>query len=141
MRAPKSGKGAQTGLKLDAVIGVSSSAALVGLAVVLSFAPNLLGQNIAQASSYLWLVLLVPAFRNAIELHTDLLYGHERMAARVWLLIYLGVMKATLIALLLAHTGEFGEVAIWLNGVFALLYGASALITYRRILKPSVSEN
>lgn len=135
MRERKSGKGANTGLQLDAAIAAVSILGLVMLTILLSLAPNLIGENIAMGVSFLWFVLLVPAFRNAIELHTDLLYGHEKMAARVLLLICLGVLKAVLIGALLTQTDDFQKVALWLNGIFAALYGVSALITYRKILK------
>ena len=133
MRSRKSGGAANTGLKLDLIIGLTSIVAIVGIAGLLSFVPNILGQNIAMGASFLWLLVLVPAFRNAIELHTDLLYGHQFMAARVALLAYLGTLKALLIAIVLGHTQEFAEVALLLNLVFGALYIASALVTYSRL--------
>jgi len=140
MRARQAGTSASTGFKLDAAIGIVSVAALLAMALILSFAPNILGKNIAAGASFLWAVALVPAFRNSIELHTDLLYGHERMAARVVLLLYLGFMKATLLAMLLNYTNDFSTIAVWLNVVFAILYAASALITYERVLKEPKEE-
>ncbi|MEP0942517.1 MAG: lipopolysaccharide biosynthesis protein [Rhizobiaceae bacterium] len=133
MRGRKSGQAAKTGLKLDMVIGTTSVMAIAAIALLLSFAPTLLGENIAMGAAFLWLVLLVPAFRNAIELHTDLLYGHQFMAARVALLAYLGTLKAFLIALVLGYTNDFGEIALLLNVVFGVLYLASALVTYGRL--------
>ncbi len=133
MRARQSRQSAQTGLKLDLAIGASSVVALAVLAFILSLMPNLLGKNISLGASYLWLVLLVPAFRNAIELHTDLLYGHQFMATRVALLGYLVMLKASLLALLLGLLSNVSEVALWLNVVFAVLYVASALVTYDRL--------
>ncbi len=134
MRKRQSRQMASTGLKLDALIAFVSVGALIAIALLLSFFPNFLGKNISLGASYLWLVLLVPAFRNAIELHTDLLYGHERMASRVWLLIYLAITKAALLALILNYTDDFATVAIWLNAAFGLLYLASALAVYKIIL-------
>ena len=109
--------------------------AIAAIALLLSFAPNILGENIAMGASFLWLILLVPAFRNAIELHTDLLYGHQFMASRVALLAYLGTLKAFMIALVLGHTQDFAEIALLLNVVFGALYLASALVTYARLNK------
>ncbi|MEM7291403.1 MAG: hypothetical protein AAF412_13700, partial [Pseudomonadota bacterium] len=137
MRSRKSGGAAKTGLKLDLIIGFTSIVAIVGIAGLLSFAPNILGKNIAMGASFLWLLVLVPAFRNAIELHTDLLYGHQFMAARVALLAYLGTLKALLIAIVLGHTQDFAEVALLLNLVFGALYVASALVTYSRLNRQS----
>ena len=138
MRSRKSGSAARTGLKLDLIIGSTSVMAIIAIAVLLSFAPNILGENIALGASFLWLIVLVPAFRNSIELHTELLYGHQFMASRVVLLAYLGTLKACLIALILGQTQDFTEVAILLNVMFGLLYLASALVTYSRLnRKPS----
>ena len=135
MRSRKSGQLAKTGMKLDFLVGCVSVAAILVLAVMLSIVPTILGQNIALGASFLWLVILVPAFRNAIELHTELLYGHQFMASRVILLAYLATMKAFLIALVLNHTTDFSQLAILLNVVFGALYIASALVTYARVLK------
>ncbi len=138
MRQRQSRQLAKTGLKLDALIALVSVGAMVAIALLLSFFPNFLGKSISLGASYLWLVLLVPAFRNAIELHTDLLYGHERMASRIWLLIYLAVMKASLLALILYYTTDFATVAVWLNAAFGLLYFVSAIVVYKIILnKPA----
>ncbi|MEP1208706.1 MAG: lipopolysaccharide biosynthesis protein [Rhizobiaceae bacterium] len=140
MRSRKSGNAARTGLKLDFLIGVTSVAAIVAIATLLSFAPNLLGENIALGASFLWLVFLVPAFRNSIELHTELLYGHQFMASRVVLLAYLGTLKAFLIALVLGHTKDFAEVALLMNVIFGMLYLASALVTYSRLNRKSLAS-
>ena len=141
MRTRRTGNGAKTGLMLDLLIGVTSVGMLAALALFLSFFPAVLGKNIVLGVSFLWLVLLVPAFRNAIELHTDLLYGHQKMAARVWLLVYVGTLKAVLLTALLNYTTNFATVAIWLNVVFAALYGASALVTYVRVLDHADMRN
>lgn len=133
MRSRQSGQAARTGLKLDLIIGLSSIAGLLAIAGVLSFFPNILGENIALGASFLWMLILVPAFRNAIELHTELLYGHQFMAARVALLAYLGTLKAFLITLVFSQTSAFNEIALWLNLVFGGLYLASALVTYSRL--------
>ncbi len=140
MRSRKNGAAAKTGLKLDFLIGLSSSAAIIAIAILLSFAPNLLGENIALGASFLWMVILVPAFRNSIELHTELLYGHQFMASRVVLLAYLGTLKAFLIALVLGYTKDFTEVALLLNVMFGLLYIASALVTYSRLNRRSTVQ-
>jgi len=140
MRSRKFGAAARTGLKLDLVIGLTSVAAIIALAVLLSFAPQILGENIALGASFLWLVALVPAFRNSIELHTELLYGHQFMASRVALLAYLGTLKAFLITLVLGYTKDFTEVAMLLNVMFGMLYVASALVTYSRLNKKPTDQ-
>ncbi|MEM8751076.1 MAG: lipopolysaccharide biosynthesis protein [Pseudomonadota bacterium] len=137
MRQRKSGGEPLTGLRLDLLIAFVSIAAMAAMAIILSLAPGILGQNIALATSYLWLLLLVPAFRNAIELHTELLYGHERMKQRVLLLAYLTVMKGLLLAVLLGQVEDFHTIALWLNGMFAVLYLVSAIVTYGQVLQRS----
>ena len=133
MRSRKTGKAARTGIKLELILGATSIIGLVAIAGLLSFAPTILGENIALGASFLWLLLLVPAFRNAIELHTELLYGHQFMASRVALLAYMGTLKACLITLVFSQTQDFAEIAIWLNVVFGGLYLASALVTYSKL--------
>lgn len=140
MRQRQTGKFATTGLKLDALIGLVSVVSLIAIALLLSFAPNILGKNIAMGASFLWLLILVPAFRNAVELHTDLLYGHERMASRVWLLIYLTILKSSLLAILLNQTSDFATIAVWLNAVFAALYVVSALVVYKVVLNKNSGQ-
>jgi O-antigen/teichoic acid export membrane protein len=134
MRQRQSGQFAKTGLKLDALISFVSVAALITIAVLLSFFPNFLGKSISMGAAFLWLILLVPAFRNAVELHTDLLYGHERMASRVYLLIVLALAKAAMLALILSYTNDFATVAVWLNAAFGVLYLISAVVVYKFIL-------
>ena len=134
MRLRQSKKSARFGIAMDAGIAAMSVAGLLGIVVLLWIAGDVVGENIMLGSSYLLMVLLVPAFRNIIEYHTELLYAHERMAPRVWLLGYLTVSKAALLIVLLGATADFATIAIWLNAVFAVLYVVSALVTYVRVL-------
>ena len=140
MRQRQSGQLARTGLKLDGLIALVSVCALIAIAILLSFFPNFLGKNISMGASFLWFILLVPAFRNAIELHTDLLYGHERMVSRVWLLILLAAMKAAMLAVILNFTTDFATVAVWLNAAFGVLYLASAVVVYKLVLNKKPAQ-
>ncbi|MDA8870984.1 lipopolysaccharide biosynthesis protein, partial [Rhizobiaceae bacterium] len=54
-------------LWIDPIIALVSVGALIALAVLLWLTPGVLGENITMASAYVLPVLLVPAFRNAIE--------------------------------------------------------------------------
>ncbi len=145
MRQRQSRKSNKFGLKMDAGIGGFSVLALLGITALLYFAPPFVGENIKLGGSFLLLLLLVPAFRNIIEYHTELLYAHEKMKPRVLLLAALTIAKALLLILLLSKTAEFSEIALWLNGVFAVLYIISAFVTYRVVLnaksKPAVFSN
>lgn len=130
MRSRQAGKRTRHGLLVDFAIGFISSAALAAAALILWFIPGIAGQNIAMATGFLPLIILVPAFRNAIEYHTDLLYAHEKMAVRVMLLICVGTLKAILLWALLTWSTDFSAIAPWLNALFAALWLASALVTY-----------
>ncbi|MEM9678448.1 MAG: lipopolysaccharide biosynthesis protein [Pseudomonadota bacterium] len=134
MQNRKGGRSSNTKILVDGAIALMSVCALAAGATTLSFVPSLVGDNIASAVPFLWLALLVPAFRNCIEYHTELLYAHERTGSRVLLLIYLAATKAGLLFILLQSTHDFVQVALWLNAVFALLYCVSAWVTYRMTL-------
>ncbi len=134
MHARNEGKDTNIGWKVELLVAATSTVALLAGVVLLSLAPDLMGKNITTATSFLALFLLVPAFRNIIEYHTELLYAHERMAPRVWLLAGLGILKGALLALLLGLTSDFATMALWLNAVFFVLYGVSAYVTYRKVL-------
>ena len=115
-----------------AVFGVS----VVGmgvLAVLAAWAPTSFGENVTLAASFLPLALLLPGFRNLIELHTELLYAFERPVERLIQLTSVGVTKALLIAVLLANVSGFATFSWWINGLFAVLYAVSALYTYRSL--------
>ncbi len=127
--------GALSGRKKRALtelgIALVSVGGLVAIVVLLWLFPNALGRNIGQAGPLLALMLAVPAFRNLIEYHAELLYAHERIAARIALLAGLACLKAGLLWWLLGALPEPESWSLWLNGVFALLYLVSAATAYR----------
>jgi len=118
---------------LEGVVAAVSTAGLLGMAGFLWLFPNALGKNVAVAAPLLIFVVLVPAFRNLIEYHSELLYATGRTVVRMLILASLGVMKALLLAYVLGlHT----DVVIWvelLNAAFLVLYLQSALMTYRAL--------
>lgn len=118
---------------LESAVAAVSTAGLVGMAGFLWIFPTALGKNVAQAAPLLILVALVPAFRNLIEYHSELLYATGRTVVRMAVLGSLGVMKALLLSYVL---GLRVDVAIWvqlLNVAFLVLYLQSALLTYRAL--------
>jgi len=133
MRSRQSGKTTRHCLLVDLAVGLVSSAALAVAAALLWFIPGIAGKNIAMATTFLPLMLLVPAFRNIVEYHTELLYAHELMGVRVILLIYIGTLKAGLLWILLGTTTDFATIAVWLNGLFGALWATSAIVTYGRL--------
>ncbi len=114
-------------------IGIVSVASLAGLAGLLWISPDLLGRNIGSAAALFPLLIAVPAFRNLIEYHAELLYGLQRTELRALLLGTIAVFKALLIWLAIQLAGGELGWAIWLNGIFVILYGLSATATYTAI--------
>ncbi len=135
MRQRQSHKTVNLRLLVDAGVAAISIIGLLGIWVLLYFTSSHLGENIVLGASLLLFVLLVPAFRNIIEYHTELLYAYEKMASRVILLATLTIIKALLLVLLFSASTDFAFIAWWLNWVFAVLYLISALVTYRIVLK------
>lgn len=118
---------------LEGAVAAVSTAGLLGMAGFLWLFPNALGKNVAVAAPLLIFVALVPAFRNLIEYHSELLYATGRTVVRMVILASLGVMKALLLAYIL---GLHADVTVWaelLNVAFVVLYLQSALMTYRAL--------
>ncbi len=81
---------------------------------------------------------MVPAFRNLVEYHAELLYARERTGSRIVLLCLLTALKAGLISLVMTRFVEDEGWASWMNLVFGLVYLASAGFTYRLLaLRPT----
>ncbi|MFY8152491.1 MAG: lipopolysaccharide biosynthesis protein, partial [Hyphomicrobiales bacterium] len=112
-------------------IAAISIGGLAAVILALKPFPGLLGRNVSEAA-YLFLpMLLVPAFRNLVEYHAELLYARERTGSRIALLCAITALKAALLSwVLLRFAGDDGW-APWLNLVFGLVYALSAAVTYR----------
>lgn len=133
MRSSKLLDGLKTRIMLEGAVASVSTAGLLAMAGFLWVFPGALGQNVAEAVPLLIFVVLVPAFRNLIEYHSELLYATGRTVVRMLTLASLAGMKALLLAYVL---GLHADVTIWvglLNTVFFLLYLQSALLTYRAL--------
>ncbi|MCA0419809.1 MAG: lipopolysaccharide biosynthesis protein [Proteobacteria bacterium] len=114
----------------EAGIALVSVGGLVCVIVALMPFPNLLGRNVSEAAYLLAPMLLVPAFRNLVEYHAELLYARERTGSRIALLCLLTAIKAGLISLVMTRFPEAGSWAGWMNLVFGVVYLASAGFTY-----------
>lgn len=117
-------------IKLEGMVAAVSTLGLLGMAGFLWVFPNALGRNVAEATPLIGLLVLVPAFRNLIEYHSELLYATGRTMIRVLVLSSLAGMKALLLAYVL---GLGVDVAAWvglMNVLFFILYIQSALFTY-----------
>lgn len=116
---------------VEAGIAVISVGGLVAVIVALQPFPGLLGRNVAEAS-YLFLpLLLVPAFRNLVEYHAELLYARERTGSRIALLCAITGLKAALLSWVMLRFPDNEAWAPWLNLVFGAVYVLSAAVTYR----------
>jgi O-antigen/teichoic acid export membrane protein len=135
---------------VELAIALVSTAALAAAILLLWWHPALLGRNIGSAAALFPLLLAVPALRNLVEYHAELLYGLGRTGTRAALLAVIALLKTGLIwtAISLAGTstgqgigqdagsdtgpGGIGWMA-WLNAISLGLYLVSALVTYRVI--------
>lgn len=120
----------------EAGIAAVSIAGLAAIIVLLWIWPLALGRNVAQASPVFLLLLAVPAFRNLIEYHAELLYARERTVSRLALLMLVGALKALLLWLLLTRMPEAETFSPWLNLLFGALYIVSAVMAYRLLPIP-----
>ncbi|WP_199086490.1 lipopolysaccharide biosynthesis protein [Bosea sp. ASV33] len=114
----------------EAGIALVSVAGLVAVIVALKPFPNLLGRNVSEAAYLFAPMLLVPAFRNLVEYHAELLYARERTGSRIALLCLLTAIKAGLISLVMTRYPDAGSWAAGMNLVFGVVYLASAGFTY-----------
>jgi O-antigen/teichoic acid export membrane protein len=121
-------------------IALVSTAALAAAIALLWWNPVLLGSNIGAAAALFPLLIAVPALRNLIEYHAELLYGIGCTGVRAALLATIALMKVALIWACITLTGNGLSGAAgpagwvpWLNAVFLALYVISALVTYRII--------
>ena len=112
-------------------IALVSVAGLAAVILALKPFPGLLGRNVSEAAYLFAPMLLVPAFRNLVEYHAELLYARERTGSRIVLLSLLTGLKAVLISAVMLHFGTGDAWAGWMNAVFGLVYLASAAFTYR----------
>jgi O-antigen/teichoic acid export membrane protein len=119
-----------------ALAGVETAIAVVsigGLAAVIAalwLKPDLLGRNVGEAAMLFPLLLAVPALRNLVEYHAELLYGLGRTGVRALVLIACAGLKAGLMLALIKAMGPDAAWLPWLNAVFLALYAVSAAVTY-----------
>jgi O-antigen/teichoic acid export membrane protein len=115
---------------IELLIFAVSAAGLAALSVLLWLYPNALGRNVSLVAGVLGLALAVPGFRNLVEYHAELLYARGQTGLRMLNLGLLAAMKMVLLAFLLSGAPETRTWLLQLNLVFALLWAASALLTY-----------
>lgn len=127
--------GVRRRILIEALIAAVSVGGLVAVVLLLTPFPGALGRNVSEAA-YLFLpMLLVPAFRNLVEYHAELLYARERTGSRIVLLGAVTTLKAALIVGVMAQAG--GNWPIAMNAVFGAVYLLSAAVTYRLLGRAS----
>lgn len=112
-------------------IAAISIAGLAAIILLLKPFPGALGRNVSEASFLFLPMLAVPAFRNLVEYHAELLYARERTGSRIALLCAVTALKAGLIAWVMTRYGVDDGWVLWLNAVFGVVYLLSATVTYR----------
>lgn len=138
MRRPELINTIKVRILLELMVFMVSTAGLLAMAVALWIKPDLLGDNVATAGAFLFVVLLVPAFRNLVEYHAELLYGRGQSGIKLVNYALIGMLKAFLLIELLAVFNTPQQWFIWTNGVFGALYVASFLLTYTALRKPAI---
>jgi O-antigen/teichoic acid export membrane protein len=115
----------------EAGIAAVSTAGLLAVIALLFIAPNVLGKNVAMAGALFPLLLAVPAFRNLIEYHAELLYAAQQGGRRLIQLALTGLLKGALMVPLFLAAAHGTDWALWLNIIFALVYGLSLALMVR----------
>lgn len=137
MRAPEilSRLRVRTGIEIG--VFVVSTLALLALAVVLHFFPNALGKNVGEAAPLVALAICVPGLRNLVEYQAELLFARGQTLLRAMNLALLAGLKALVLAYALTRGLETSQLVWSLNAVFALLWLASAALTYPALRRPA----
>ena len=137
MRAPELLSRLSVKSGIEGGVFLVSTLALAALAIVLHFFPNALGRNVAEAAPLVALAICVPALRNLVEYQAELLFARGQTAIRALNLALLAGLKAVLLTTALTTIADTPDLVLSLNGVFLLLYLASALLTYSAMRKPA----
>ena len=87
-------------------IAAISIGGLAAVILALKPFPGLLGRNVAEAAYLFAPMLLVPAFRNLVEYHAELLYARERTGSRIVLLCAIAALKAALVSWVMMRFGR-----------------------------------
>ncbi|MGL4406379.1 MAG: lipopolysaccharide biosynthesis protein, partial [Notoacmeibacter sp.] len=124
-------------IAIESGIAAVSTLALGAAAFLLWLQPTMLGRNIALVAPVLAFALFIPAPRNMVEYHSELLYARGQTAARVGLLATIGALKAALMFMLIDPDIDAVKLISWMSVVFAVLYLVSASLTYWLIKKPA----
>jgi O-antigen/teichoic acid export membrane protein len=137
MKSPQRLGSIKTRVMIEALIFAVSLAGIIFFGLVLWFYPNALGKNVAIIASLLIFAWAIPGFRNIVEYHAELLYARGQTGIRMLNLAMLAAMKVLLLAFVLVGGPETKTWIIQLNTAFAILWAASALLTYSAMRLPA----
>jgi O-antigen/teichoic acid export membrane protein len=115
---------------LESGIAFVSTAAIVGLGLLLWWKPTLLGASVAVAAPMVLFAAALPGLRNAAEYHAELLYARGQTLWRLMLLALLAGVKAAGMAMVLSPDMAASELMLTMTGVFAAVYCVSAIATH-----------
>lgn len=117
-------------LKVEAMVAVVSTGALVFMVAVLHIRPDLLGPNVSAAYGMLAVIVAVPAVRNLLEFHGELFFAFGRMGLRAGVTATLIALKALGFALLLTALPDPAQWSLWLNAIYVAIYAFSFFTLY-----------
>ncbi len=137
MKTPDLMKSWKRRFVMEGGIALVSTLALGAAALILWMKPTLLGNNIALVAPVLMFALAIPATRNIVEYHSELLYARGQTFVRAGLLALLGTLKALLMVQFIQPDINGVTLVLWMSAVFAALYLVSAAFTYGLINKPA----
>lgn len=124
---------------LEVGLIASCLGAYLGLLVVLSFKPGLLGENVEAGFAFFSLLPVVFATKILPEYHKTLLYGARRLHKAVWVAFSITVTKMFAIYLI-AISMPFPQDWAWaLNLLFLALYIQSLLATWGWAMRDKTS--
>ena len=122
---------------LETAVFAVSTLSLMSLALVLHVFPSALGRTVAEASPLVALAVLVPGLRNLVEYHAELLFARGRTFIRALNLAFLAGVKAALLYWAIVALATPEALIKSLNGLFAVLYVLSAVVTYCMLRLPA----
>ncbi len=137
MRAPEMLARLRTRVGIELGVFTVSTLALLALAAILHFFPNILGKNVSTAAPLVGLGLCVPGLRNLVEYQSELLFARGQTLLRAFNLAMLAGLKALLLVFMLKHGPDAAELIWSLNALFAALWLASAALTYPALKRPA----
>jgi O-antigen/teichoic acid export membrane protein len=116
---------------IEAAIAGISTAGLLAIILLLLIFPTALGRNVSTAGALFPLMIAIPALRNIVEYHADLLYAAEMTGRRLIQLGLVAVVKLGLMSALLILVQPIEIWSLWLNAVFAVLYAISLALVLK----------